>query len=197
MERAFPRIEGSYGGNQSWFPRSLWAAGSCGVIAAANVYYYYYQGTLEPDRAEYMALSTALYHWLKPVNAFNPFYHEDTLGILSVSLWCQRALRFFRIRGLALEAQIFRFIRQKALVEAKKALLRGELPVLFVLGTPGSTPYTNHIMVLTGFEKERLIVSTWGEKRTIPFSELARAGNFFHLVVFKRPLSPPKPQVYG
>ncbi|NLY36215.1 MAG: hypothetical protein GX046_03145 [Tissierellia bacterium] len=180
----FPDVQGSYGGNQSWFEKSLWAAGGCGVIASSNIYYYFKKEN-KIRKEDYMALARALYYWLKPLHFFNPQIKEDTYGIISPGLWTQRSLRFFRLRGLFLEAKVFRFIRKRALVEAKRALLKGQLPAIMVLGPPGSTPYVNHFMVITGFSGDRLIFSTWGKRMELEFDELAAPGIFFHLIVFK------------
>lgn len=180
----FPDVQGSYGGNQSWFKKSLWAAGGCGVIASANIYFYFLQEK-RVKKEDYMALATALYYWLKPIHFFNPNSKEDTYGMISPGLWAQRSLRFFRLRGLFLETKIFRFVRKKALAEAKSALLRGEIPAIMVLGPPGSTPYVNHFMVITGFSADKLFFSTWGRKVEIDFKDLAAPGIFFHLIVFK------------
>lgn len=180
----FPLVQGSYGGNQAWFKKSLWAAGGCGVIASANIYYYFLEKK-NVDKKEYLELATALYYWLKPLHFFNPHSKEDTYGMISPGLWAQRTVRFCRIRGIFLETKVFRFIRKRALLEAKKALLKGELPAIMVLGPPASTPYVNHFMVITGFSGDKLIFSTWGRKVEIDFSELAAPGIFFHLIIFK------------
>lgn len=184
MELAFPKINKSYGGDQAWFDKKLWAAGGCGVIAGANAYFFF-KGELSPQKKTYMEEATALYYWLKPVHFFNPLNSQDTYGFISVSLWRDRLLRFFRIRGLEVEARTYRFIRSSALGLVKEALDRGQLPIIMVLGLPGSNPYVNHFMTVTGYEGDSLIVSSWGRKITIPFKELKEPGNFFHLAILE------------
>ncbi len=185
MEVKFPIIEGYYGGNQAWFDKKLWAAGGCGVIAGANLYFFFKED-YRPTKEAYMQEAVALYHWLKPLHLFNPLNTEDTYGFISVSLWRDRLLRFFRIRGLDVSTRVHRFIRNSALELSIKALDRGELPVIMVMGIPKSSKYVNHFMVITGYEGEDLLVSSWGRKIRIPFTELRGGANFFHLAIFKR-----------
>lgn len=185
MEVNFPRVGGAYGGKQAWFDNKTWAAGGCGVIAAANVYYYF-RGEKEVDKDLYMDLAQALYYWLRPIHFFNPIYKEDTYGLISSRLWRDRSLRFFRIRGLELEAKTHRYIKAGAFSLIKRALNQGQLPVIMVLGLPGTTRYNNHFMVVTGYEGENLIVSSWGRRIVIPFAKLSQGGNFFKLVLFKK-----------
>ena len=185
MEINFPTIEGSYGGNQSWFTKSLWAAGGCGVIATANLYYYFSE-QFSPGRNEYMEVATALYYWLSPFHFYNPSIEENTYGMISFTHWYRRTLEFLDLRGVHLSARRVLFMRKRALVEIKKALYRGEVPVLAVLGVPGVTPYGNHFMVVTGIKDQTIIFSTWGQRREVPFKELCLPGIFFHLAAFKR-----------
>lgn len=185
MEYHFLTIEGSYGGNQAWFTKSLWAAGGCGVIAAANVFYYF-KGPKEVSKDDYMEVARALYYWLSPLHFYNPSSEENTYGMVSFTHWYRRCLEFFDLRGVHLEARRVLFMRKRALVEIRKALYRGELPVLAVLGVPGVSPYGNHYMVVTGIEGDNILFSTWGQRRVVNFSELCRPGIFFHLATFKR-----------
>lgn len=185
MELHFPIVSGAYGGNQAWFEKELWAAGGCGVIAAANLYYYF-KGELVVDRADYMELATALYYWLRPLHFFNPSYSHDTYGLISAGLFRDRTLRFFRIRGLQLQARIHRFIKKRALGLIKEGLDRGELPLIMVQGIPKTNAYVNHFMVVTGYEGDSLYLSSWGRKLLVPFSELSQGGNFFNLLLFRR-----------
>lgn len=185
MEVKFPTIEGSYGGNQAWFSKSLWAAGGCGVIASANLYSYF-SDRQNMSKDEYMQVATALYYWLSPLHFYNPSTTENTYGMISFTHWYRRTLEFLDLRGVHLQGRRKLFMRKRALVEIRKALHRGELPVLAVLGVPGVSPYGNHYMVVSGIKGDVLIFSTWGQRREVKFSELCLPGIFFHLAAFKR-----------
>ena len=75
---------------------------------------------------------------------------HDTYGLISAGLFRDRTLRFFRIRGLQLQARIHRFIKKRALGLIKEGLDRGELPLIMVQGIPKTNAYVNHFMVVTG-----------------------------------------------
>lgn len=177
IELKMPRVGGTnYGGNQAWFENSLHAAGSCGVVAAANLNFYLRKK--DPSLEEFMLVSRSLYHALAPLHFYNPFAEENTWGLPFFKRYMQRLRAWFRATGLDLQSQTYRGAKRGMRNFFWEQIQAERAPILLVLGAPKSLKaYDRHYLLITGIDLKRgmLIASSWGQRVQLPLEELLKS----------------------
>jgi hypothetical protein len=176
IEQRIPRIDDNeYGGNQAWFSRQIEQGDGCGVIAATNLFYYYrYPEGSAPSKEEYLQTARELYKHLKPLHLWNPFSSVNSYGLPFFTRTLDRIRRFLFLRSIIREVDIFRGRKRTMELFIRRSLREGD-PVLFLtIGHPKRSPYNNHYVLITGIEGDKLIVSTWGQRRELSLKRLVK-----------------------
>lgn len=190
IEKRIPLVEGRfYGGNQAWFPRTTERGDGCGVMAAANLYYYYRfpQGS-SPSVPEYMQTARQLYTALRPLHLWNPASPVNSWGLPFFRRTLRRMQEYFFRKGVIGRFVIHKGSKASAAGFIRESLGKGHPPILLLMGDPRKSPYNNHYLLVTGIDEEdTLIVSTWGQRQELPLGQLlsdaiiARLGRFQEL----------------
>ena len=175
MKEPMVVIDGSYGGDQRWFPRKRQQVTGCGAVAASNILAALAAargsrwGPLAPDgaasRETFLSLMEDLYRRLRP----------GLLGLWSPRKWTRTVLAWAQEHGVPLTARYCSFRESPETCRAFLAsyLDRG-LPVAALslrTGLPHKAPYDWHWITVTGLEGDRMIFSSWGQRRTESWSD--------------------------
>lgn len=180
----FPIIDQRYfGGDQAWIPDKRQSAGSCGVIAAANLVEYY-RGHHQLTKAAYMTAVRSLYHWLAPIHWYNPFAAENTYGLPFFKRYIRRVAGYLNAIGIRRQPEFF---RGRGLGAAqhfiRRSIAAGDPVILLVIGHRKLKRYNNHYVTITGYSENDFGVyfSTWGAEESVPLRLLYERATIFRM----------------
>lgn len=178
----FPIIDGSYGGNQAWFTHPREQGDGCGVVAAANLYFYY-KDRKQVTKHHFLSVAEDFYKELRPLHFYNPFSKVNSYGLPFFSLTMKRIGK-----KLQRPVQIYRG-KNEVLAKAfiKKNILRAQPVILLIIMNKNIGHFSNHYVTITSFrEDEEFILgfSSWGTYYERPLRVLLEGSLFFRLGAF-------------
>jgi len=149
-----------YGGNQEWFESSWARKAGCASVLAANLYCYFAKRNM--DYEHYRELMDEMFSVFTPGVMGFPFFRKFITYFLN----------YMSTHGYVLEAEIYGKASRTDGFTFVTSCIDQDWPIGLLVLThrhPDIQEETWHWMMITGYtDKKEVIVSSCGEKMTIP-----------------------------